>query len=64
MSVSSIFLLIILGILFGFACLFVILVHLGFFNDPDGKESNPEYWETLKEMRAKEQEGEREVRDE
>ena len=34
--------------------LFAVAVHAGVLNDPDGKESNPEYWEALKEMRERE----------
>lgn len=34
--------------------LFALLVYAGLFNDPDGKESNQEYWQALKEMREKE----------
>lgn len=46
---------IIILIALGVVSIFAILVGLGFFDDPDGKESNPEYWKTLKMMRAREE---------
>lgn len=43
-----------IGLALAAIIVFVVLVNTGFFNDPDGKESNPEYWQALKEMREEE----------
>lgn len=45
----------IMAVLLGLAvALFVVLVYSGVFNDPDGKENNPEYWQALQERADKE----------
>lgn len=47
---------IIFMIALGIVSVLAILIGHGVFDDPDGKESNPEYWKTLQMMRAREKE--------